>query len=200
MSWTRLDDVDEDYVVAAGNLPAPVTMCVQPTDVINVAVEGWDDDDDGDGSDGVPGAFDNDGLDDDDAYAGVSRSVGAASGANGALPSGESNNLNASFKVSAVASDTDTDGLSDCEEREVHGTDPLDADSDDDGLSDGDEFNVHHTDPLDADTDDDGLSDGDEVNVHHTDPLDADTDDDGLSDGDEVNVHHTDPARCRHRR
>ncbi|WP_314503740.1 hypothetical protein [uncultured Microbacterium sp.] len=189
----RIADVDEDYVVAAGNLPAPVTMCVQPDDVINVAVEGWDDDDDGDSSDGVPGVFDDDGDDDDDAYAGVSRSVGAASGANGASPSGESGNLNASFKVSAVASDTDADGLSDCEERDVHHTDPLDADTDDDGLSEGKEVTVHHTDPLDADTDDDGLSDGNEVTVHQTDPLDADTDDDGLSDGNEVTVHQTDP-------
>jgi len=59
-------------------------------------------------------------------------------------------------------------------------------DLDGDGLSDGEEVNVHGTDPLDTDTDDDGLSDGDEVNVHATDPLDSDSDDDGFSDGDEV--------------
>jgi hypothetical protein len=189
----RIDDVDEEYVVGAGDLPAPVTMCVRPGDVLNVAVEGWDDDDDGDGSDGVPGAFDDDGNDDDDPYAGVSRTVGAASGADGATPSGESDNLDAFFHVSAAATDGDADGLSDCEERDVHHTNPADADSDDDGLTDGAEVNTHHTDPLDPDTDHDGLTDGAEVDTHHTDPLDSDTDDDGLSDGLEVNSLHTNP-------
>jgi len=89
--------------------------------------------------------------------------------------------------------DSDSDGLTDCEEMFVHGTDTLDSDTDDDGLIDGDEVNVYGTDPLDADSDDDGLTDGDEVNVHGTDPLDADTDDDGLTDGIEVIVCGTDP-------
>ena len=94
----------------------------------------------------------------------------------------------------ACDADDDDDGLSDDDEVNVHGTNPLDPDSDGDGLSDGDEvLGGSGTDPLDADSDDDGLSDGDEVNVHGTDPLDADSDDDGLSDGDEVNVHGTDP-------
>ncbi|MBI4728405.1 MAG: PQQ-binding-like beta-propeller repeat protein [Acidobacteria bacterium] len=89
--------------------------------------------------------------------------------------------------------DSDDDGLSDGDEVNVHGTDPTDPDTDDDGLSDGAEALTYDTDPLDPDTDDDGVSDGDEVNVHGTDPRDPDTDDDGLSDGDEVNVHGTDP-------
>ena len=89
--------------------------------------------------------------------------------------------------------DNDGDGLGDCEEIQVHSTDPLDSDSDNDGLNDGDEVNVHGTDPLDSDSDNDGLTDGDEVNVHGTDPLDSDSDNDGLTDGDEVNVHGTDP-------
>lgn len=88
--------------------------------------------------------------------------------------------------------DSDGDGLTDAEEREL-GTDPNDADTDDDGLTDGQEVNQHDTDPLDADTDNDGLTDGAEVNTHGTKPLDADTDDDGLKDGAEVNRYDTDP-------
>ena len=50
-------------------------------------------------------------------------------------------------------------------------------DSDGDGLSDADERNVfYHTDPHNPDTDGDGLGDGQEVKVYHTDPLKADTD------------------------
>ncbi len=88
--------------------------------------------------------------------------------------------------------DSDGDGLSDADEVNVYGTNPLDPDSDDDGLSDGDEVNVHGTDPLEPDSDNDGLSDGDEVNVYGTDPLEPDSDGDGLSDGDEVAIG-TDP-------
>jgi hypothetical protein len=87
--------------------------------------------------------------------------------------------------------DNDGDGLGDCEEIQVHFTDPLVADTDGDGLNDGDEV-TRGTDPLDSDSDNDGLTDGDEVNVHGTDPLDPDSDDDGLNDGDEV-TRGTDP-------
>jgi len=115
--------------------------------------------------------------------------------------------------------DTDGDGISDGDEINLHGTNPLDADSDADGLSDETELNTHYTDPLDSDSDGDGLSDGAEVNIHGTSPLKADSDNDqlsdkdeidngldplisnvgvdsdtdGLSDADEVNVHLTDP-------
>jgi hypothetical protein len=89
--------------------------------------------------------------------------------------------------------DTDEDVLGDGDEVNIHGTDPLNPDTDGDGLSDGDEVNVYGTDPLVADTDGDGLGDGDEVNVHGTDPLNRDSDADGLSDGDEVTIHSTDP-------
>ncbi|HWJ83452.1 MAG TPA: hypothetical protein VNS55_14530 [Nocardioides sp.] len=89
--------------------------------------------------------------------------------------------------------DTDGDGLTDDEENNQYGTDPLDPDTDDDGLTDGEEVHTTHTDPLDPDTDDDGLTDGDEVHQYGTDPLDPDTDGDGLSDGDEVNQYGTDP-------
>jgi hypothetical protein len=63
----------------------------------------------------------------------------------------------------------------------------LDADTDDDGLSDSEEVNVHGTDPLDADTDDDGLADGEEVEAG-ADPADDDSDDDGVPDGADLDV------------
>jgi hypothetical protein len=55
--------------------------------------------------------------------------------------------------------DTDLDGLTDCEEILIYGTDPLDADSDHDGLSDGLEVYLSGTDPNDPDTDGDGCTD-----------------------------------------
>jgi len=63
------------------------------------------------------------------------------------------------------------------------------VDSDGDGLSDDDEVNVYGTDPMDPDTDNDGLSDGEEVNGAYgyvTDPTDDDSDDNGFIDGLEV--------------
>ena len=56
--------------------------------------------------------------------------------------------------------DTDRDGLSDNEEMNIFGTDPLVPDSDGDGLTDGDEIIIYGTNPLMTDTDGDGLSDG----------------------------------------
>lgn len=91
--------------------------------------------------------------------------------------------------------DTDGDGLTDDEEREL-GTDPNNPDTDGDGLSDGDEVHVYHTDPLNKDTDGDGLTDYEEVFTHHTDPLNKDTDGDRLTDGDEVLKYHTDPLKA----
>lgn len=105
--------------------------------------------------------------------------------------------------------DTDNDGLSDREERDL-GTDPRETDTDGDGLTDlqevvgvafpSDTVNpVRFTDPLDADSDDDGRSDGLEALTPWTvavvgeapfaaysDPLSADADLDGLLDGDEA--------------
>lgn len=89
--------------------------------------------------------------------------------------------------------DTDGDGLTDVEEKEL-GTDPNTADTDGDGLVDGPEVNEYDTDPLTADTDGDGLNDGDEINSYNTDPTEADTDGDGLNDGEEVNEYRTDPT------
>lgn len=79
--------------------------------------------------------------------------------------------------------DRDRDGLSNCAEKHVWGTDHRDYDTDDDGVPDPDEIE-DGTDPTDADTDDDGLDDGEEEDKG-TDPTDADTDDDGTPDGDD---------------
>ncbi len=92
--------------------------------------------------------------------------------------------------------DTDGDGLTDGEEVKIYHTDPLKADTDGDGLKDGEEVHTYHTDPLNPDTDGDGLNDGQEVKVYHTDPLNPDTDGDGLKDGEEVNTFHTDPLKA----
>lgn len=80
--------------------------------------------------------------------------------------------------------DRDHDGLSNCAERKILGTDPADFDSDNDGVPDGDEV-AEGTDPSDADSDDDGLDDGEE-NDAGTDPADADSDDDGTPDGNDA--------------
>ena len=98
--------------------------------------------------------------------------------------------------------DSDGDGLTNADEINVYGTDPLVADSDSDGLSDGSEVNVYGTSPLLADTDGGSVGDGVEVLVSGTDPLDAsddvapsgvDSDDDGLTDVEETEVYGTDP-------
>lgn len=88
--------------------------------------------------------------------------------------------------------DSDTDGLTDAAETDIHGTDPQDPDTDDDGLGDGEEIE-RTTDPLNPDTDGDGLSDGDEIHTHQSNPQDTDSDNDTLGDGAEVNVHGSSP-------
>lgn len=80
----------------------------------------------------------------------------------------------------AAASDRDGDGLTDDDEAAL-GTNPDDPDSDGDRLSDGDEVNTFGTNPLSSRTDGDHLNDGDEVDMG-LDPLDRDTDGDGISD------------------
>jgi len=57
--------------------------------------------------------------------------------------------------------DTDSDGIGN----------NADTDDDNDGLTDTDEINVYGTDPLMRDTDGDGLSDGDEI-ANGLNPLD----------------------------
>jgi len=58
--------------------------------------------------------------------------------------------------------DTDTDGLTDTEERQL-GTRIDSSDTDQDGLSDRLEVKIYFTNPLNADTDQDGMSDREEV-------------------------------------
>lgn len=188
----RITGVDEPQDLTGYGLGS-VSLCVNPSDGLVVTLQGWDDDDDGDSSDGVPGKFDDDGNDDDDPLAGVSVGLGAAENAGG-THSGSSSDLNVSFQITVSAEDADNDGLTECEETAIYNTDPNDPDTDNDGLMDGDEVNAYDTDPLNPDTDSDGLTDGEEVHTYHTDPLDADTDDDDLTDGEEIHTYHTDPT------
>ena len=106
--------------------------------------------------------------------------------------------------------DSDGDGLTDYQESEVYGTDPLNQDSDGDGLSDGKEINgwvweiderrsttcagvdqcmIHMTNPLRADTDRDVNDDYYEYTHYLSDPLDPDQDRDQLRDGLESGPH-----------
>lgn len=103
--------------------------------------------------------------------------------------------------VITVILDSDFDGLSDEQEREI-GTDPFNPDTDYDGLLDGEEVNTYGSNPLDPDTDSDGLLDGEEVDYWNSrigigwngnpdgdtkiNLLDPDSDNDGLLDGVEV--------------
>jgi hypothetical protein len=61
---------------------------------------------------------------------------------------------------SAVAADSDSDGVADVDEANIYQTDPYNADSDGDGLTDGNELFATSTDPLIWDTDGDGAQDG----------------------------------------
>jgi outer membrane protein OmpA-like peptidoglycan-associated protein len=89
------------------------------------------------------------------------------------------------------AADPDGDGLSNGEEQ-VLGSDPTLFDSDGDGLSDGRERELR-TDPILRDSDGDGLSDYAETQVHHTNPRRRDSDGGGRDDGEEVVLDGTDP-------
>lgn len=89
--------------------------------------------------------------------------------------------------------DTDGDRLSDREETDELGTDPLSPDSDGDGLTDGEEVRLYATDPLAADSDGDLLSDLREVRHLGTSPRASDTDRDLLGDNEEISRTGTDP-------
>ncbi|MFT7581317.1 MAG: hypothetical protein ACI9MR_002992, partial [Myxococcota bacterium] len=69
------------------------------------------------------------------------------------------------------AEDQDADGLVDASE-----TNPADNDTDSDALTDGEERLVYFTNPLDPDTDGGGRLDGTEVNIEGTDPLETNDD------------------------
>lgn len=83
------------------------------------------------------------------------------------------------------SADSDADGLTDCEERDLC-TDPYDGDTDDDGLSDREEI-AEGTNPCKADTDGDGVDDRTELQLA-LDPDDQDTFNDGTSDADRWRV------------
>jgi outer membrane protein OmpA-like peptidoglycan-associated protein len=89
--------------------------------------------------------------------------------------------------------DSDHDGLTDYDEKNITRTDPMNPDTDGDGLKDGDEVRKTKTNPLKADTDGDGLSDFEEVKVYYTNALKVDSDGDSLSDGAEVKQYRTNP-------
>ena len=59
--------------------------------------------------------------------------------------------------------DSDNDGLTDCEETNIYGTNPMLSDTDGDGLSDGAEVNTTLTNPLAVDSDGNGCNDLDQV-------------------------------------
>lgn len=99
------------------------------------------------------------------------------------------------FNTNPKNPDSDADGLNDGEEVKIHFTNPNVVDSDSDGLTDGDEINLFFTSPIEKDTDHDGLTDSAELNIHATAPTNADTDGDTLSDGDEINTLGTDALK-----
>ncbi|MFP4045939.1 MAG: hypothetical protein ACLFS3_02680 [Candidatus Aenigmatarchaeota archaeon] len=90
--------------------------------------------------------------------------------------------------------DLDQDNITNSEEIEEYGTDPLDNDSDNDNITDYKELFKFLTDPLSKDTDEDGLDDGEEINRYGTDPNSKDTDNDNISDAEEINQYGTDPT------
>ncbi len=160
------------------HLPAPVTLCVKPSDTVAMTAQGWDDDEPGIGGNGV---YDDVLGSEDQALRGPTTSLsGTFSPGKHILAGG---NIDATFTVSTTGTGGDGDGLNACEE-ELFGTDAAKADTDGDGLNDGKERSLG-TDPNKADTDGDGLNDGLEV-TSETDPLDADSDNDGLLDGHDV--------------
>ena len=115
------------------------------------------------------------------------------------------------FAAGDPSVDSDNDGLSDCLEIYLFGTDPNNADSDNDGVPDGAEVYIYGCNPLLSssdgsgmldgekiglglsptifDTDGDGAGDADEKINYFTDPKNPDTDNDGLIDGAEISAH-----------
>jgi hypothetical protein len=184
------DPANDANVVKPADLPAPVTLCVSPSDMIAMTVQGWDDDEPGFGGNGV---YDDVVGSEDQALRGPTFSVSGSTFSPG-QHTASGGDLDATFNVSTTTTDGDNDALGDCGEK-AYGTDPGKPDTDGDGLTDGTEVNTTHTDPNEADSDGDGLDDGTEVNVTHTDPNQGDSDGDGLNDGKEKQIG-TDPNKA----
>jgi len=91
--------------------------------------------------------------------------------------------------------DHDADGLSNIDERQLHGTNPGSADTDSDSLDDNHELIQYASNPLSDDTDGDGINDGAEVTEWNTDPTKPDTDADGLKDFEEAFTFNTNPTK-----
>lgn len=86
--------------------------------------------------------------------------------------------------TNVVFSDTDSDGLADVAETNIHGTNPNDPDTDDDGVNDGDEV-AAGTDPLTSevtDSDGDGVDDDADNCPAISNASQADYDNDGAGD------------------
>jgi hypothetical protein len=172
--------------VRTADLPAPITMCVNPGDTVVATIWGWDDINiQVVGAPFIPREFDSQ----EPPLRGVS-TVLAGPGFAPGTHSESSADMAVDLAVRVNPTDVDADGLAICAEQ-FYETNPNDSDSDDDGLSDGAEITAG-TLPLVPDTDEDGLTDGAEVNTYGTDPLKFDTDGDGIGDGTEV-LQGTDP-------
>jgi hypothetical protein len=173
----------DDY--SKDELPKPVRLCVQKSDTVAVSLQAWDDDGASDREFENPTNID----EGDEPLDGVTLSLsGPNFSTSGQIVS--SDDLKVTFTVSTNSTDSDSDGLSDCQEKAL-GTLINNPDSDNDGLTDGAEVNTYGTKPLIADTDNDGLIDGTEVNGSNpTKPLIADSDNDALLDGIEDANHN----------
>jgi Bacterial TSP3 repeat len=178
--------------VPASELPGTVRLCVKPNDTVAVSLQAWDDDD---GPDKVFNNSDSDldkqWLDADDPLDGVTLSLAGPNFSPG-TKTVSSDDMKVTFTVSTNATDSDSDGLSNCAENAI-GTLSNDPDSDDDGLNDGVEVNTYGTNPLDVDSDKDQLWDGPEVNVYGTNPMMSDSDNDGLIDS--IEIFGTNPTQ-----
>ncbi|MEW5956576.1 MAG: Calx-beta domain-containing protein [Chloroflexota bacterium] len=86
----------------------------------------------------------------------------------------------AEVTATSIIEDSDGDGLTNSEEREL-GTDPNAQDTDGDGLFDGAEVREFGADPRNPDSDFDGKPDGEEIRLNLN-PLSRDTDLDGTPD------------------
>ncbi len=101
--------------------------------------------------------------------------------------------LDQSQHLESIKKDTDSDSITDQNEINIFGTNPLSPDTDADKLTDYEELIIYKTNPNLTDSDNDGLSDYTEIEETGTNPLNNDTDGDGSPDGFEVNVAKSDP-------
>lgn len=87
-----------------------------------------------------------------------------------------------------LGNDSDFDGLTDYQEKNVYSTKVMNPDTDGDGLNDRLEVLNFKTAPHKQDTDKDRISDYCETMLTGTDPTEADTDGDGNDDGKELGI------------